>query len=749
MRPAFFFSLLLLLSLPALAQRINGTVKDTKGVPVPGASIAVKDSYDGGTSDSSGRFSFATTEKGTLTVVVTAIGYKSVETAVTTEKPAPLSIVLKEEITELKAVVITAGSFEASDKKKATVLSPIDIVTTASANADVTAAVKTLPGAQQVGESEGLFVRGGTAQETKTYIDGTLVNNFFYSSVPGIAQRGRFSPFIFKGTVFSAGGYSALYGQALSSALILESIDLPEMSSGSAGISVIGLSGGYQKLARNKRSSWGVSYGYTNLALAFAVLKQIPEYPKVPAYHTGDANFRIKTSSTGMLKYYGYFSQNALAIRRPSIDTIGYKDAFKLTNFNMYHNISYKETFGRRWKMNAGISFATNADDVKGDLVDADNKTVSLAGMEDKSFSYDADGNYVNAKLVFDYRLKGLSAIRFGSEYNYSHDINRFRRYTGVVYPSTVTENLLSAFGEADVYVTNNLAAKVGGRLEHSALLDKVNVAPRLSLAYKTGAESQASLAYGIFYQNPERRYFPTASTLDFSRATHYIAQFQKANAKQTFRGEIFYKRYQNLVKTGETFGQIAATGSTGYGDAKGFELFWRDKATIKNFDYWISYSYLDTKRDYLNFPTAIEPSFAARHTANLVMKKFVSSIQTQFNASYTYASGRPYYNIRYDGSSSKYAIYDRGRTKDFNSMSISVNYLPNLFKKNAGAGRYTVLVFSVTNVLGANNVYGYNYSSNGIRKEAIIPPSKTFVFLGAFINFGVDRREDVINSNL
>ncbi|MDB5251557.1 MAG: TonB-dependent receptor [Flaviaesturariibacter sp.] len=746
MRRLFVFVILFLLSVPVIAQRIAGFVKDTKGVGVPGASVAVKGSYDGGTSDSTGRFSFTTSEKGAIVVVVSAIGYKTVEASVPAGQAGGLSITLKEEITELKAVVISAGSFEASDKKKATVLSPIDIVTTASANADVTGAVKTLPGAQQVGESEGLFVRGGTAQETKTYIDGTLVNNFFYSSVPGIAQRGRFSPFIFKGTVFSAGGYSALYGQALSSALILESIDLPEMSSGSAGISVIGVNGGYQKLARNKRSSWGVSYGYTNLALAFALLKQIPEYPQVPAYHTGDANFRIKTSGTGMLKYYGYFSQNVLGLRRPSIDTPGYKDAFKLKNFNMYHNVSYKETIGR-WKLAAGLSFATSADDVKGDLVDANNKTVSLAGMEDKSFSYDADGQYVNAKLVLDYRLKGLSAVRFGSEYNYSRDQNKFRRYTGVVYPSTVAEHLTSLFGEADVYVTNNLAAKVGGRLEHSAILEKVNVAPRLSLAYKTGAESQASVAYGIFYQDPERRYFPAQNGLDFAKATHYIAQFQKTNAKQTLRTEIFYKRYQHLVKTAETFGQTTATGSTGYGDAQGFEVFWRDKATIKNFDYWISYSYLDTKRDYLNFPTAIEPSFAARHTASLVMKKFVSSMQTQFNASYTYATGRPYYNIRYDGS--KYAIYDQGRTKDYNSMSISVNYLPNLFKKNAGAGRYSVIVFSVTNVMGADNVYGYNYSSNGIRKVAIVPPSKTFVFLGAFINFGLDRREDVINSNL
>ena len=78
-------------------------------------------------------------------------------------------------MTELKAVVISAGTFEASDQKRASALNPIDIVTTASANGDITSALKTLPGTQQVGESEGLFVRGGTASESKIFIDGTLV----------------------------------------------------------------------------------------------------------------------------------------------------------------------------------------------------------------------------------------------------------------------------------------------------------------------------------------------------------------------------------------------------------------------------------------------------------------------------------------------------------------------------------------------------------------------------------------------
>ena len=101
------------------------------------------------------------------------------------------------------------GLGTASDERKTTVLKPLDIVTTAGAQGDIVGALKTLPGAQQIGESEGLFVRGGDGSETKTIIDGMMVNKPFFSSAPDIASRGRFSPFLFKGTIFSTGGYSA------------------------------------------------------------------------------------------------------------------------------------------------------------------------------------------------------------------------------------------------------------------------------------------------------------------------------------------------------------------------------------------------------------------------------------------------------------------------------------------------------------------------------------------------------------
>jgi len=191
---------ILLLTNPAMCQTtIFGKIIDNKKQPLQGVSVSIKDSYDGGTSDSTGRYSFTTSEKGTKVLVASMLGYKTFEQTVIIAAENHFDFQLREEVSEMKAVVITAGTFEASDAKRATVLSSMDVVTTASANADVTGALRTLPGTQTVGESEGLFVRGGTASETKVFIDGTLVNNFFYTSVPDIAQRGRFSPFLFKG----------------------------------------------------------------------------------------------------------------------------------------------------------------------------------------------------------------------------------------------------------------------------------------------------------------------------------------------------------------------------------------------------------------------------------------------------------------------------------------------------------------------------------------------------------------------
>ena len=52
-----------------------------------------------------------------------------------------------------------------------------------------------------------------------------------------------------------------------------------------------------------------------------------------------------------------------------------------------------------------------------------------------------------------------------------------------------------------------------------------------------------------------------------------------------------------SIIKTtGANNRNFKAIDNSGFGDAKGIEFFWRDKKTIKNLDYWISYCYINTK---------------------------------------------------------------------------------------------------------------------------------------------------------
>ncbi|RYG51003.1 MAG: TonB-dependent receptor [Chitinophagaceae bacterium] len=722
---------------------ISGRLKDNKGRPIPGVSIAIKDSYDGTIVDSSGNYKFSTTETGEHIISITNVGYKTIEEKITIgTSPIVKDFVMREELSELKAVTVVAGSFAAGDvKRAATVLNSIDVATVGGGNADITNALKTLPGAQQVGEQEGLFVRGGAGYETKQFIDGTLVNNPYFTSTPDIATRGRFSPFLFKGTVFTTGGYSALYGQALSSALILESIDLPERSAANLAVSPIIFGGGFQQLATNKKSSWGVNYNYVNLFAYFNLVKQKPDYFQVPIVHNADANFRIKTKRGGMVKYYTTFDRTNVGLRREDIDSADLKDAFGIKNMSWYNNLSWRENFGNGWKMNLGMGYSTNRDDITQELQDQQNQkqNIDSAWGTIKNFVIDNRSDLSQVKLVLEKRLFGISAIRFGGEHLYGYNDNAFNGFR-----VKLKENFTALFAETDIFVTNDLAAKIGGRYEYSSILGKANIAPRISFAYKTSPGAQISAAYGLFYQKPEISQLVFATNLGYTRASHYILTYQKSTNDRIFRVETFYKGYDDLVKTEAVNTNF---NNNGHGYAKGIEFFWRDKKTFTNFDYWISYSYLDTKRDYLNYPSLLQPNFAADHTMSLVTKRFFLDIKTGFNFTYTFATGRPYYRIAYDGNTNKFDILDQGTTKSYHNLGFSMNYVPTIGKPNAKT--FWVLVLSVTNVLGYNPVFNYNYSYNGSVKQPVGLPARRFYFIGAFFSWGVDRTQDAINNNL
>ncbi len=732
MRTLLFFSALLL-STTLLAQRkVEGRVLDNRSRPISAASVSIKDSYDGGITDAAGNFSFETSLKDSFLLQVSAIGYHSEEMQVVTNN-APLLFKLKEKIDELRAVTVTAGSFEASDRKRATaVLTNLDVLTVGGANADITSAIKTLPGAQQVGEQEGLFVRGGTGAETKQFIDGMVVANPFYSSAPDIAARGRFSPGLFKGTVFSTGGYSALYGQALSSVVLLESIDMPEKSSATASISSVFVGAGIQELSKSKKASYGINYGYTNLLPYFKLVPQAPDYFRIPEFHTADLNLRFKTKG-GIVKYFSSFSYSQFGLKRPDIDSSDLLTAFGLKNTNWYNNITWRENLGGGWKIITGAAFSINNDDISQHLESAITKAYvnpSQPWLSSKPFDLTSRQSFAQLRAVFEKKLTGINMLRFGSEYWVSD-----YRWKYNLLSTQMQDRLSVLFAETDLHISNALSLKAGLRAEHSSLSEKMNVAPRLAMAYKTSNNSQVSLAYGKFFQQPASQWQRLNNALDYEQSQHYIINYQRSSIGRTFRIESFYKTYGELIKT------TPSVNNAGDGFARGVELFFRDKKTIKNLDYWVSYSYLDTRRNYLDFPGRMQPNFATGHTSSLVIKRFFSTISTGFNLTYSFATGRPYYHI--DNNGGKPVLTDEGKTKSYHNLGFSANYVTRIRKA------FAVVVVSVTNVTGATQVFGYNYSHDGKIKQAIHPPAERFVFAGLFLSWGIDRTDDAINNNL
>lgn len=742
----FAFIIGLILSISTLGQvRVIGSVKDNKGRIMAGASITLKGTYDGTTTDSTGRFSFKTFEKGNFILTANNIGYKVVEVPITITKDTVLvDFSLKEEISELKAVVITAGAYEASDKKKGTVLKALDIATTAGANADISATIQTLPGAQRVGEQEGLFIRGGSAEEAKIIIDGTVVNNFFYSSVPGIAQRGRFSPFLFNGTVFSSGGYSAVYGQALSSILSLESVDIPEQSEIQAGFSPIFLSLGLQEVAKNKKSSWGASYNWTNLTLYQKAVPQAPDFFKAPDFHSADANFRFKTKKNGMLKMYAYYNSGVLGVRNLSLDSVGLKNAFNLNNQNAFVNLSFRQFLGNGWKLNTVASVSYNKDKIINEVQNQQNQKVGTTGInaiDYSAFNLNTSNWMWQLRAVFDKKFGSINTFRFGAETWNNSDSSRYNNMSGS-FASTIKDQYVAIFTESDLYITNNLAFRPGIRAEYSKLLAKWNLAPRAALSYKVGVNSQVTADYGIFYQTPERRFLINNSHFNFLRADHYILTYQHLSPSYTFRAQVFYKNYVNLLKTDAAVTNAVNTNGDGY--AKGLEIFWRDKKSLKGMDYWISYSFLDTKRNYNNYPILTQPTFAADHTGSIVLKKFWVKKMFGVNWSWNWSTGRPYNNPNKPASE-----FLSDRTPFYSSNNFSLNWLPKIGKSNS------VVVVGINNVFNERQVFGYNYSSrlrdnsgNLIRNE-VNPPAPRSFFIGLFISWGVDRTQQNINGNL
>lgn len=690
---------------------IKGKIIDEQGIPFSGVNVFVIGTYDGATSDEKGNFIFTTTASGNQKLQISFLSYETIIYDFVVEKFQSKVFTIKESLNTLNAVEVTAGTFKAGDNSKATALKPLDIVTTAGSAGNIISALETLPGTQTVGENGRLFVRGGEADETQTYVDGIRVGQPYGASANNVPTRGRFSPFLFSGITFSTGGYSAEFGDALSSVLLLNTIDEPTQNQTDISIMTVGV--GLGKTKKLEKSSFTFNTSYINLAPYQLVVPQNLDWNKPYETLAGESVFRYKFKN-GILKVYGAFDYSTFDLNQKDVN-FDEKIRFDLQNNNFYFNTSYKGYLNDNLQLQTGFSYgyAQNKIGISADKVANNERTVHTKFKLRNSFSN---------------RFKlSVGADLFHT--NFDENFNIF----GYGYQN----NSIAFFSEAEVLLSKKIAFNIGLRSSNASVVDEFTVEPRISFAYKVAENSQFSMAYGNFNQTAKQDYLKFNSNLDYETTSHYILNYMYNKQGRMFRAEAYFKDYKNLVKYDGTQANFDSNYTNeGFGYAKGLDLFWRDSKTIKNLDYWISYSFIDPERDFRNYETQVTPSFVANHNFSVVTKYFVSKWKSQISATYSFNSGRPYDNPNVVEFMSE-------KTKSFNNLSFSWAYLLSQQK---------ILFFSVTNVLGTENVFGYQYSntpdiSGQFQRQAITQSADRFIFVGFFWTISDNKKTNNLDN--
>lgn len=713
----YAFFLILFASVAAHSQHtVSGKIVDEKGRPLEGANVYLEGTYDGDSSKADGTFSFTTTTTGTQSLRVTLLNFLAFSKDIDVASAQGIAVKMKESVNVLDAVVISAGTLEAGDKARVSVLKPLDIVTTAGSAGNIVAALQTLPGTQTVGESGRLFVRGGESDETQTFVDGIRVAQPYGATAANIPTRGRFSPFLFSGISFSTGGYSAEYGEALSSVLLLNTIDEPAQEQTDIALMTVGV--GIGNTQKWKNNSLSVNTAYMNLAPYQVAVPQAVDWNRPYESLSGEAVYRHQFGN-GLLKVYAAFDAARFDLNQEDINRAE-KLRVNMKNHNFYLNSSYRGTMWGNWTLDAGLGYGFSGNDIAldRDLVDNTEHSAQL-------------------KLKLRKKLSDRAKLTFGADYFLTDFAEGYRGFDGTDFDSGYQAGIAAAYVEADVFLSKQFAFKAGLRASDNDYLGESAFSPRASLAWKVSKYGQFSFAYGDFVQAPRQDYLKYSDRFETEKASHYILNYQYSRSGRTFRAEAYYKEYRDLVKYDTPVARYDSSFSNdGSGYARGIDLFWRDNTTVKNLEYWLTYSFVDTQRDYKNYPVEAMPSFVTKHNASLVTKYFITDLRSQVGLTHSFTSGRPYENPNAEG-------FLTFRTKPYHNTSLSWAYLIDQQK---------ILYFSVSNIFNVYNVFGYEYTnspdvSGRYARRAILPTADRFFFVGFFWTISEDKKTNQLDN--
>lgn len=273
----------------AQQKTVSGTVSDENGLPLPGASVLIKGTATGTSTDFDGKYSIGATQGQTL--VFSFVGYTTKEIAVGTTNT--INVVLIESTQALEEVIITAQgitakpralsyaveSVESDDIQKARETNLVSALSSKAAGVQVTTS------SGSVGASANIRIRGNTSITRSNsplfVVDGVPIDNSSFSEDP--TQTNNNSSL--GGTDFSNRAVD-INSEDIASVSILKGIAAQTLYGLRAANGVV--------LITTKKGQAGKTRVSINTSTSFAEYNKVPDLQKVYAQgrHNGGLEYR-------------------------------------------------------------------------------------------------------------------------------------------------------------------------------------------------------------------------------------------------------------------------------------------------------------------------------------------------------------------------------------------------------------------------------------------------------------------------
>ncbi len=555
----------------------------------------------------------------------------------------PVEIKLDEVLIEAKKV----------DKN---VLSTIDIqpeilskLPTLSGEVDLFRILQLLPGINKSTElSNGLYVRGGSPDQTLTLVDGAVVYN--PAHIGNISST--FNSNAIRDIKLIKGAFPAEYGGRLSSVLDISlKSGTKEKEKGTFGLGIIN-----SFLSLEGPLSNTSTYLIAGRWMYYDLLqKNFDKNSSVPRYNFYDVNGKISYNISESSAFFLSALYSHDKMYNPQSDDISYE--IEWTNLNL--TLNWLQINSKSLLLNSTLSFINYEFNSK---IGIGANTISSSSyftnpdLTDILLKQNAEINWnVNQKLKTGFEL---SFHNYDLLYNEYYDISVERDpYAG----DDITSLEAAFFVQNESVFFEKLKTNIGVRLFYFDNRKLFSVEPRLSLSYQLfedlfikSAAAIANQYLHLITRNdialPNDLWYPSTQLIEPSKSTQYIFGLDKYFANDTYQLslETYYRDMKNLYefknspKIDPVNGRIEDEFVKGEGEAYGLEVFFQKReGKIQG---WIGYTLSWTKRKFsqLNYGKVFYPKYDRRNDLSLAVTINLTD-EITIGSTFIYATGLRY----------------------------------------------------------------------------------------------------------